>query len=613
MALGDVIARLSVSLDMNTSAFEKGSKRAQAQTESLGKKMTRIAGAIGTAFVASIGVDTVRSLVEMGKAAVDTVGALGEQAQQLGVTTDALQEFRFVASQTGIEQAEIDKSLQRLTRTIGELEKPTKAQAAAMQALGLSTDSLKGLGADKALVVLSEAFNKLPDAATRSAVGFDLMGRSFQTLLPLLNEGPERINAMVKAAHDLGIVLTPEQIANADKYADQIEALNASADAQKAAALARYGEGLAKLTRDYTQFQIDLVHAFVAIDKAGTDLSHTLRQFGANTAQVFRDVQHVIENTVSKIAGTIGGTLRAVWDHAIAKIGKLGDAFRWLYDVVVGHSYIPDMVAGIASEMARLDAVMVKPVTAATTKAEEAFRDMASNVQGILDRLFPEMRRVLDFRADRAALEGSDLSDANKQAALGALFGEGAVRPDFGSDGGPLVEGMRATEDAIQRLTEKAKIGTVRIADSFAQMAEKTMASITRLSGAIRSGDFLGILEAVIGTGLQLGSAGVFGKGFAARVNAVPGYANGTNFHRGGLAMVGERGPELVSMPRGSRVTPNHAMGGMEVRVVPSPYFDVVVDGRAARVAGPMAQMASTSGSIGAQTALARRGARRFP
>lgn len=557
MALGDVIARLSVSLDMNTSAFEKGSKRAQAQTESLGKKMTRVAGAIGTAFVASIGVDTVRSLVEMGKAAVDTVGALGEQAQQLGVTTDALQEFRFVASQTGIEQAEIDKALQRLTRTIGDLAAPTKAQAAAMEQLGLSTDALKGLSADRALVVLSEAFNKLPDAAARSAVGFDLMGKSFQTLLPLLNEGPERINAMVKAAHDLGIVLSSEDIANADKYADQIAALNASADAQKAAALARYGEGLAKLTKDYTQFQIDLVHAFVAIDKAGTDLSHTLREFGANTAQVFRDVQGVIERTVSKVAGVIGGTLGAVWDNAMAKINTVKRAFFNLYDAVVGHSYIPDMVAGIASEMARLDAVMVRPVTAATTKAEEAFREMAGNVQGILDRVFPGMRRVLDFRADSATIQGSDLSEGAKQSALGALSKEfGQVGPNFGSDGGPLVGGIDATTDAIVRLTEKSKIGSVQIAKSFADMATNTLQSLSRLTSAIKDGGFWGILEAAVNVGLQLASSGAFGSGAAKWANT-PAYAGGTNFHPGGLAMVGERGPELVSMPRGSKVYPN--------------------------------------------------------
>ncbi len=40
-----------------------------------------------------------------------------------------------------------------------------------------------------------------------------------------------------------------------------------------------------------------------------------------------------------------------------------------------------------------------------------------------------------------------------------------------------------------------------------------------------------------------------------------PGIATGGVVQRGGVAVVGERGPELVDMPRGSRVTPNHAIG----------------------------------------------------
>lgn len=36
----------------------------------------------------------------------------------------------------------------------------------------------------------------------------------------------------------------------------------------------------------------------------------------------------------------------------------------------------------------------------------------------------------------------------------------------------------------------------------------------------------------------------------------VPGFAVGTNFAPGGLALVGERGPDLVNLPRGSQVTP---------------------------------------------------------
>lgn len=43
----------------------------------------------------------------------------------------------------------------------------------------------------------------------------------------------------------------------------------------------------------------------------------------------------------------------------------------------------------------------------------------------------------------------------------------------------------------------------------------------------------------------------------------MPGFANGTSYAPGGMALVGERGPELVNLPRGSQVIPNHKIGGL--------------------------------------------------
>ncbi|MEG1686641.1 MAG: hypothetical protein RR276_02025 [Angelakisella sp.] len=42
----------------------------------------------------------------------------------------------------------------------------------------------------------------------------------------------------------------------------------------------------------------------------------------------------------------------------------------------------------------------------------------------------------------------------------------------------------------------------------------------------------------------------------------IPTHAKGTAFHPGGLAIVGEQGPELVDLPRGSKVYPNGSFGG---------------------------------------------------
>ena len=59
-----------------------------------------------------------------------------------------------------------------------------------------------------------------------------------------------------------------------------------------------------------------------------------------------------------------------------------------------------------------------------------------------------------------------------------------------------------------------------------------------------------------IGTALGAGESPLTS---AAMKWGVPGYADGTSFHPGGLAWVGERGPELLNLPRGAQVYPTGA------------------------------------------------------
>ncbi|MFH1558523.1 MAG: hypothetical protein ABII76_27300, partial [Pseudomonadota bacterium] len=55
----------------------------------------------------------------------------------------------------------------------------------------------------------------------------------------------------------------------------------------------------------------------------------------------------------------------------------------------------------------------------------------------------------------------------------------------------------------------------------------------------------------------------------------IPSFASGVSNFSGGPAIVGERGPELVNLPRGSSVTPSSALGGNTVIVnAPGSFFD---------------------------------------
>lgn len=59
--------------------------------------------------------------------------------------------------------------------------------------------------------------------------------------------------------------------------------------------------------------------------------------------------------------------------------------------------------------------------------------------------------------------------------------------------------------------------------------------------------------------------------------NRIPAYAKGTTYHPGGNAIVGENGPEIVTLPRGSRVYPNgiYPQSGGDTYYITIPAKDI--------------------------------------
>lgn len=297
--------------------------------------------------------------------------------------------------------------------------------------------------------------------------------------------------------------------------------------------------------------------------------------------RVFFGIPELVGRMVNAVRVWLVDRLGKIWDTVKGKIDQVKGWFFGLYDAVVGHSYVPDMVDGIAEQMRRLDQVMVAKAQSATDKTKSAFEKLAEEVAPLLDRLFPEAAAANKYRAERDTLNRSEAGgalspeQANEARRRLALEGRsnGTIEGLLDKYGSPVTEGMPNFVAALDGMRKKVETTTVTVAKSFADMGRDVLGSLQNLGNSIKNGGFLDIFTGVFDLLLQLGSIGVFGKNIAANLKSssasIPAYATGTNFHPGGLALVGERGPELVSMPRGSRVTPNNKLRGG------APYFDL--------------------------------------
>lgn len=336
--------------------------------------------------------------------------------------------------------------------------------------------------------------------------------------------------------------------------------------------------------------------------------------------------------------------LGVIFDWVGKKVEAVTGFFYGMWDKVVGHSYVPDMVDGIAQHFARLQGEMVDPAAKATQTTAEKFRAMAGEIHGLIAQLFPELAALDEYNKKLALIGKSNWSESDKAEARRRLFAQMADQFEPADDAPKIVMpdiDLNALADenvgkVLNKLqTELPKGGMIvkrtfeDIADNIGRTADTVANAIGSMEQAfggfinsIKKGDIVGIIGGLadtigsvlsaFGTGGSL--SGLFKKGAAPKPR---GYAGGTSFHPGGLAMVGERGRELVNLPRGSQVIPNHELRGMgggkiQVEVVEGGMFRAIVRSESVQVAMAAAPAAAQLGSNIAQRSIAQRQSRRL-
>ena len=515
----EMIGRLRVALGLETASFERGAKRASAEITTLGTRTEKAALHVGNMTKAVVaggaaiaGLAVVSKLREMVTEGLAYASSLGETAKQLGVTTAALQEYRFVASQTGIEESEMDAALAKLTKTTGEAARGSKKAVDAFGALGISVRDANGNVKDAGALIpeIADALQKVGSEGEKASLGAGLFGKSFQTIMPMMAEGGRGINKLRNEAKELGIVLSDEMVANADDAADKMDKLNRVMSAQIAAAVSANAKEIAAFTQTLTNFAVEAIKAFNAWTKFNGVMDERV--------------------TAKKIFGK--------------KIDKLADENNWSPETkakatAVGNSVL-DKHYGVApiAKGGGNSLFSIKTVTPRTNLVGG----------GIMQN-------------------GGIGAIANMQGGAG-IDGNGKTWADEvwqQTDRLAAIQGTLA--DDSRQTADKVEVANVRIAKSFGEMSQDSLSAMQSLVSAVQGGGVLNILQAVIGLGTNIaGLVGGNGMPSASGINkmalgslrgtslpTMPSYAKGTNFHPGGLAMVGE----VASTPLPVPVTPS--------------------------------------------------------
>lgn len=219
----------------------------------------------------------------------------------------------------------------------------------------------------------------------------------------------------------------------------------------------------------------------------------------------------------------VTGTLRTMGEMLETVGGWVRNVGQWLMDdllppVIEAGAGFAEMLMPHLARLGEIVQTTVLPIL------EDFGRFIGANLPGLISVLAPLLTGLID--------NGLSILELALRA-IGVTW-ETYLKPAFEAIGGWL-EDLTGGWDNLARGAERLQGTLAAVAQAISDIA----------SGNVDFSQIFGGLQNL----------------FSGNIN-IPGFANGVTNFSGGLAMVGERGPELVRLPGGSDVIPSGGFGG---------------------------------------------------
>lgn len=317
---GGALGSLTVKLGLDTAEFTGGLSKADFEAKKFAENLGRTVDAgvnLAIAGLAAMVTATVGAVVAF-DALIKKAGDFQDLAEETGAMAEVLASFGVAAATAGTSVESVAGSMIKLTKSLVGVDDESKAAGAALVALGINVESFKKLDPAAQYELVGKSLSNFADGAEKTAVAVSLFGKS----------GAEQLRVF-KALEEQGgrtIILTAEQIRQADEYADKQAKVRAEF-AQQAQALATR---LIPVLTDVFDIVTDLAKAFSQSSAAADSFNvvtgvvlttlQTVSIVAANVAYVF--------NAVGRELGGVAAQWVALQTFDFKGFTAIGDAMR---------------------------------------------------------------------------------------------------------------------------------------------------------------------------------------------------------------------------------------------------------------------------------------------
>ena len=194
--------------------------------------------------------------------------AFNDMATRTGIAVESLSALSYAAKLSDTSAEGLQSSLFKMAKFLDGVRSGSSEAASTLHELGLSASQMLAASPEQQFAMFADAIKSIQDPSLRVAAAMKVFGKGAAEIIPLLLEGSAGINAMVREAEDLGVVMSGETAAAAAATADSIDRLTAAFDAasvQVGAIFAPVVEGVANTLAFLAGANRELIQTFALV------------------------------------------------------------------------------------------------------------------------------------------------------------------------------------------------------------------------------------------------------------------------------------------------------------------------------------------------------------
>ncbi len=403
-------------------------------------------------------------LVDITLQAADAGDEALAASRRTGLGVEQYQQFAFAAEQANASTSDLETGIKSLAKTAEQAARKGGDAGRAFNRLGVRVADANGKvrPTGELFVDVLDALSKVENPTERLALAQQTLGRSSQSLLPLIAEGRDGFEAMTKRASELGDILDEKTARAGDELNDSVNEMNRAVGG----VTRRLGAGLIPTVLRLTRAVTDLVLENRELIDRGLVVIIDLVDTGVRGLEAFA---RKVSNNARAIA-IFGGVLTLL---AIPALVRLAAAHLAAAASAAAHLAIPALIAAAYLALALIIAAVIEDVYVFVTGGESllgSLFDAFLNAPADPNEhwMITALRAVLGFVRD--AIKATDdffkgfFDDAERMGGVWeALKNAGGTAIDFWIkklkefifdwDSSPLKKGLDFLTSPVQTVT----------------------------------------------------------------------------------------------------------------------------------------------------------------